>query len=76
MPTPLGARGTCAGALYRWPQRRHAKSRNFSGVGLAHGTSPKFFLIPAITKAWGARYSGRAFLWVKQNADLKRTRDG
>jgi len=32
-------------------------------------TSPKFFLIPAITKAWGARYSGRAFLWVKQNAE-------
>ena len=25
-------------------------------------TPPKFFLIPAITKAWGARYSGRAFL--------------
>ena len=30
---------------------------------------PKFFLIPAITKAWGARCSGRAFFWAKQKAD-------
>jgi len=32
-------------------------------------TSPKFFQIPAIVKAWGARYSGRAFLWIKQTKD-------
>jgi len=41
-------------------------SRRLSRVS---ATPPKFFRIPTITKAWGARYSGRAFLWVKQNAD-------
>jgi N6-adenosine-specific RNA methylase IME4 len=35
-------------------------------------TSPKAFHIPAIVKAWGLRYSGRAFIWVKTHSTISR----